>query len=127
MIPNKFRIPHKRTAFLDGGFLYDYYFRVMGLAHSKEKLTRVCKEVGMVNLFGEPPTPMGCWKAMWRWACKEENHQKAYELYNGHLANKGLYITFDEFKDLLRDKVYSALQFKKPKDLERFLKRNGLA
>lgn len=121
------RIPSRKgMKYIDGEFLYDYYFRVMGSARSQRKLPAVAEANGIKNFYGESPSFMGCWKSMWRWACEPENHQKAYELYNNAMQDYGLYYTFDEFKQILREKSKIAVQFKNEHQRDRFWKRNGL-
>lgn len=115
-----------KTKFLDGGFLYDYYFRVMGTARSQRKLPAVAVANGMTNHFGRKPTTMGCWKAMWRWACQPENHQKAYDLYNAALADMGKFVSFDEFKLILRDRSLVAVQFRNDGQKQRYWRKNKL-
>ena len=113
--------------YLDGEFLYDYYFRVMGTAKSTVKLPAVCAARGMLNPKGNPPTQMACWKAIWLWACKKENHQKAYEIYNNALQKEGQSITMEDFKaNVLRRYAISSYQFVHPSYRERFFKRNDL-
>jgi hypothetical protein len=120
-------IPSSRKKYLDGEFLYDYYFRVMGTAKSTQKLPAVCAERGMVNsVTGKPPGQMACWKAIWLWACKKENHQKAYQIYNEFLSSIGQFISFEEFKDLLRRYADTANQFPSQAYKIRYLKRNDL-
>ena len=121
------KIPGSRRKYIDGEFLYHYYFAVMGTAKSTQKLPDVCLERGMVNtLTGKPPTQMSCWKAIWLWACKKENHQKAYTIYNDFLSTIGQFVTFEEFKDVLRRYAITSNQFPNQAYRDRYYKRNDL-
>ena len=120
------RVPSIRSKFIDGGFLFNYYFTIMGTAHSQRKLPQVAKENGMVNYLGKPPSVPGCWKAMWNWASEKENHQKAYEIYNNHLMSVGQFITVEDFMDLLRKQTLTSKQFPTEGYAKRYFKREGL-
>ena len=120
------RVPSIREGFIDGGFLYNYYFTVMGTAHSQRKLPAIAKEHGMVNYLGQPPSIAGCWKGMWRWAFRKENHQKAYEIYNAHLSTVGQFVSFEEFIEFLKKQCLYIMQFQSEGSKKRWLKRSGL-
>lgn len=123
----KTKIPNKRNMpFIDGGYIYDYYFRVMGTARSQRKLSAIAEANGMRNILGKPPSVMGCWKAMWRWACLPANHQKAYEIYNNAMQDYALHFTFEEFKQVLREHAQVATQFTSEHQRDRYFRKYKL-
>lgn len=119
-------VAHRRTKFIDGEFLYKYYFETMGTARSTYKLPQIAYDNGMRNIQGKAPSFMGVWKAMWSWACKPENREEAYRMYNAHLADYGQYATMEQFKDVLRDKLKNVLQPKNDAAYRRYLKARDL-
>ena len=123
------KLPYSKKRFLDGEFLFDYYWRVMGTARNARALAEVAEANGMVNrLTKRGPSWTGCWKAMWRWACRKENQARAYEIFNGAMREMGEYYTFEEFLDILTTNIYqNAYQPVSDGQKTRFLKNNELA
>jgi len=106
-------------------FLFDYYWRVMGAARSYYRLVPLCAEMGILNFkTGFPPTRMSIFKAIWRWAIRKENFDKAYEIANKALFNEGKFMTREEWKEFLKEKIRPAYQIESEGEYKRFLKRN---
>lgn len=111
--------PNLKEKYLDGELLFRKYYE-MGEARSIERLRRFATSQGMTSSTGKEPTPMGVWKAMWRWASLKENCQAAYEIYH-----KWTFKEFDEWeKDMLKT-IKTAWQFTTVAKYQRFLKQNG--
>lgn len=122
----KTNFPHMR--YMDGEYLFQYYFQTMGEARSLPKLVAHCKENYIIHPeTGKPPTRMGIYKAIWRWATKKENQQTAWEIYkNSQLGDEWKMITdWDEWMNFLKERITSARQFAKPNEYRNFLKYNG--
>lgn len=112
---------------MDGEYLFKYYFETMGASRSIIKLIEHCRSEYMIHPEqGKPPTKMGIYKSMWRWATLKENQRKAYEIYNNaDLGNEYEYFeTFEDWMAFLKDRIESAYQYK-DKSYKRFLIRNG--
>ncbi len=95
--------------YLDGEKLYRVYWVEMGNARSFGRLIKWCVSNNMVNAkTGKPPTRMGIWKAMYRWAV---NHpEQAYELMNEGLKDSGEIIDRERFMKEMQEKVITSYQ-----------------
>lgn len=108
--------------FLDGEKLFRKYFEEMGPARSITKLTEWCKSQGCKNpLTGKPPTRMGVWKSMWRWALLPENERTAFEIFKKSLASEGELVVLEKWNEYIHSKAVHGLQFG-PKRYEEFAK-----
>lgn len=114
-----------KTKYLDGKFLFEYYWKTMGPARSYDGLRRYCISQGIVNTQrGTNPNRMSIMKAMWRWATRKENFEEGYEIVNNAMRDEGRFMSKDEWKEFLRDKVHVAYQYNVPKE-KKFLRKNG--
>jgi len=119
------RSPNLREKYLDGERLFRKYFE-MGESKSIILLTEWAITEGMKSSKGGEPTPMGVWKAMWRWASLKENRVSAYQIYYDSLFKDGNQISFDEWaKEMIKIKIPSAWQHTTHAKRDRFLKENG--
>lgn len=112
---------------MDGEYLFKYYFETMGESRSLIKLIEHCKTEYMIHPEqGKPPTKMGIYKAIWRWATVKENQSKAWEIYkNCELGGEWKKIEDSiEWISFLKERVSSAYQYD-AKTYKRFLVRNG--
>ncbi len=118
----------KKIDYLDGEMLFKYYFQTMGTARSIDKLIRYCESTGIVHpVSGKPPTRMGVYKCMWRWATSKDNQKKAFEIYNASELD-GFFEYYDDWnqwKEFLKERVSSAYQHEKGTD--RYLRNNELS
>ena len=95
--------------YLDGEKLYRVYWVEMGEARSFKRLINWCSSNGFINKRnGKPPTRMGIWKAMWRWAV---NHpEQAFEIINEGLKDSGEMLDRQQFMTELQEKVLNSYQ-----------------
>lgn len=84
----------KSRKYLDGEKLYTAYWKDMGGgtvnggAASYRKMINYAVAHGMINpKNGKPPTFMGIWKAMWRWAI--DNKDTAFKIAEDAYFTKG--------------------------------------
>ena len=113
--------------YMDGEYLFKYYFQAMGASRSLIKLIEHCRTEYMIHPEqGRPPTKMGIYKAMWRWATVKENQKMAWEIYKtADLGEEWNPINeWGAWVDFLKERVPSAYQYD-PKTYKRFLVRNG--
>lgn len=113
---------------MDGEYLFRYYFQTMGEARSLPKLSEHCRQEYMIHPeHGTPPTRMGIYKAMWRWATRKENQQLAWEIYNSsQLGDDWEEINdWNDWLSFLEERIKSAHQFAKPNEYRNFLRYNG--
>lgn len=112
----------KHYKYLDGEELFKEYFEVMGTARSVAKLVNWCVSRGTKNpLTGKPPTRMGVWKAMWRWALAPENKEKAYEIFKNSMATLGDFVAPEDWNKFIKDRAAHGLQFG-PQRYEKLIK-----
>jgi hypothetical protein len=110
-----------REKYLDGEKLFRKYFE-MGEGRTILLLTEWAILDGMKSSQGNEPTPMGVWKAMWRWASMKENRDLAWEIYKEHTGNDN----FNVWKtDMIKIKIPTAWQHKSQVKREKFLRENG--
>lgn len=115
---------HKKK-YLDGEVLFEYYWGKMGQARNFAALQRYCVAQGWVNpVLGTAPGRMTLFKAVYRWATKKENFEKGYEIVQAGQRDVGNFMSRDEWKQHLRDRVKSAWQFAKDRHLQNFLRKN---
>lgn len=95
--------------YLNGEKLYRVYWVEMGDARSYKRLRNWCISNNMVNAkTHKPPTRMGLWKAMWRWAVTHQD--KAFEIMNEGLRDSGELIDRERFNQEMREKVLTSYQ-----------------
>ena len=114
--------------YMDGEYLFRYYFQTMGEARSFPKLIEHCRAEYMIHPEnGKPPTKMGLYKAMWRWATRKENQQTAWDIYkSSQLGDEWTQIeSWNDWIKFLEDRISSAHQFAKPSEYRNFLRYNG--
>lgn len=114
--------------YMDGEYLFRYYFQTMGEARSFPKLIEHCRAEYVIHPeSGSPPTKMGLYKAMWRWATRKQNQRIAFDIYqNSELGEEYEYFeTWEDWLDFLKDRIASAHQFAKPNEYRNFLRDNG--
>ena len=105
--------------------LFRHFWAEMGTARSNNKLSLWCGSIGIVNpVTGSHPTPLAVWKAMWRWACRKENHDISYEIFNKAQQDMGEFYTKEEYIEFLKERSFTANQYS-PHRQKRFLIRNG--
>lgn len=114
--------------YMNGGFLFKYYFSVMGTARSMDKLVKLCASDGVTNpAYGTPPTRMGIYKSMWRWALKKENQKEAYNIYTSSELGELFPViqSWEEWIEFLRSKIESAYQHGGIHEKTRWMRTNG--
>jgi|SRR5690349_1188727 len=110
-----------REKYLDGERLFRKYFE-MGESRSIYLLTEWAKTEGMKSSKGNEPTPMGVWKAIWRWASLQENFQTAWKIYQDNNDNA----SWSNYrKDMIKTRIPSAWQHATQAKYHKFLKDNG--
>lgn len=108
-----------KEKYLDGEVLFRKYYE-MGDARTIQRLRKFAVSQGMSSSTGKEPTPMGVWKAMWRWASLKENCQSAFEIYRTWTSKE-----FDEWNEYMLKTIKTAWQFTTVAKYQRFLKQNG--
>jgi hypothetical protein len=108
-----------KEKYLDGEILFRKYFE-MGGARTISKLRKFAVSQGMTSSTGKEPTPMGVWKAMWRWASLKENCDVAYEIYHKWTNSNAA-----EWNEYMLKTIQTAWQFNTVFKYQRFLKQNG--
>ncbi len=112
----------KHYKYLDGEELFRKYFEEMGTARSISRLVKWCISRGIKNpLTGKPPTRMGVWKSMWRWALLPENKEKAFDIFKKSLSAEGEFVVVEKWNEYIDSKAVHGLQFG-PKKYEEFIK-----
>ena len=106
--------------YLDGEILYRKYFE-LGDAGTFVRLRRFAESERMVSPSGNPPTLMGIWKSMWRWASLIQNKETAWEIYKVYNPD----ISRETWNQMMLEKISKAWQFKSITKQDRFLKENG--
>ena len=110
--------------YLDGEQLYRVYWVEMGEARSIKRLASWCAANGLKNKrTGKPPTRMGAWKAMWRWAAN--NPEQAFEIINTGLKDTGEMLDRQQFMKELQEKVITSYQ--SDGFTKRWFDKNGVA
>lgn len=116
----KNRSPNLREKYLDGERLFRKYFE-MGESGSFVLLAEWAILEGMKSSRGDEPTPMGCWKAMWRWASLKENQNTAFKI-----ISDATNISFPDWqKQMVKKFIPIAWQHPNPAKREKFLRENG--
>lgn len=123
-----------RDNYLDGEKLFRKYFD-MGAAASTYRLHRFAIGEQMLSPEGKEPTPMGVWKAMWRWASRKENKDTAYQIFckyidehDWRLPDTSLPWDGDRqvlWNQFMLQKIKSAWQFPKKSREDKFLREHG--
>jgi len=108
-------MPFKDIKYLNGEKLYTAYWKdmggstMMGGAASYRKMINYCVSNGMTNpLTGKPPTYMGIWKAMWRWAI--DHQDSAFEMAKDAFFTRGEVLTKERWNDEIVSKVKTSWQ-----------------
>ena len=117
------RSPNLREKYLDGEKLFRKYYE-MGESRSFALLAEWATLEGMKSSKGQIPTPMGVWKAMWRWASLKANVETAWTIvWENSVQNN---ITREEWnKQMIRKFIPIAWQHPTNSKKEKFLKENG--
>lgn|SRR5574341_1396643 len=123
-----------RENYLDSEKLFHKYFE-MGNAASATKLVNYALSCGMISPEGKQPTPMGVWKAMWRWASLKDNKDRAFEIFSHYIDNYEWKLPDNDlpwdgdrqvlWHQFMMQKIKTAWQFQTKARLERFLRKNG--
>ena len=123
-----------RESYLNGEKLFRKYFE-MGSATSAMVLARFAVTEGMYLPGGPKPTPMGVWKAMWRWASLKENKEVAFDIFSSYVRDYGWRLADTDlpwdgpievlWNEFMIQKIKSAWQHATSQRLERFLRKNG--
>lgn len=114
------RSPNLREKYLDAEKLFRKYWE-MGEKRSINLLTEWAISQGIQSPSGKNPTPMGIWKAMWRWASLKENKDKALKIAQEFEA-----INPDRWnKEMILIRIPTAWQHPSKVRRERFMKENG--
>lgn len=96
-------------SYLDSKKLFEVYWVDMGAARSIKKVVEWCRSNGMINpITGKPPTRMGVWKGIYRWALK--NQDEAYAIAQKGVSQHGDFITPEEWKLNMARKVGTSWQ-----------------
>jgi hypothetical protein len=105
----------KNISYLNGEKLFTAYWKdmggstLMGGAASYRKMVNYAVANGMSNpVSGKPPTYMGIWKAMWRWAIN--NQDMAFELAKEAFFTRGEVLTRERWNSEMLDKVKTSWQ-----------------
>ena len=110
----------KYPKYLDAEKLFRKYWE-MGENRSIKLLTEWAILDGMKSSTGSNPTPMGIWKAMWRWASLKENRSTVWYLISLHSS-----ISKEHWEwDMVNVKIPTAWQHPTRDKKERFMKENG--
>ncbi len=120
------RNPNLKEKYLDGEKLFKRYIE-MGEARSVYLLCEYAILEGMISSKGQQPTPMGCWKAMWRWVSVNKdvawNYVKGATFGTKHNLHN---LSYNEWvKDMVKTKIPSAWQHTTHAKRDKFLRENG--
>lgn len=120
------RNPNLREKYLDGEKLFKKYIE-MGETRSVYLLCEYAISEGMISSKGQEPTPMGVWKAMWRWVSVNKNIAWKYVEGVTFGNNKNSHkLSYQEWiKDMIEVKIPSAWQHPTHAKREKFLRENG--
>jgi hypothetical protein len=95
--------------YMDGKRLFEVYWVEMGSARSIAKLQKWCITNDMVHpISGKPPTRMGIWKCMYRWAIN--NQKDAYDMAQDGASQYGDFITPEDWATNMANKVTASWQ-----------------
>lgn len=112
--------------YLDGEFIFRYYFIEMGSLRSVRKIVKYLKsasEITGVNPDTDKEfTDMAIWFSMWQWAIN--NSDKAYEVFNKAMFNEGKHYNRKEWDIFLQRKAYTCFR-KNAKRFNNWLKETG--
>jgi hypothetical protein len=115
-----------REKYLDAERLFRKYIND-GETRSIASLTEYALLQGMKSSNGQEPTPMGVWKAIWRWASTHKD--EAWNLMKnqtfGSKNNKFQYDEKEWKENMIYEKIPAAWQHPTNKKYEKFLKENG--
>ena len=116
------KIDMRRTKkFLDGEFLFRYYFTEMGAARSHKKLIAYISSQGNTNPKTQRPVSiMAPTWAMWSWAM--ENSDQAYNIFLDAMYNEGIYHSPEEWDEYLQRHAWQYLK-RDPKRFAKWLNR----
>lgn len=91
-----------RSRYIDGGELFRIYWQDMGNARS---LKTLAAQFPRNPVTGERITKDAGYKAMWRWACRPENEQKAYLIFRKSSYGSDPDWTPEKFHEELKEKA----------------------
>ena len=113
------RNPNLKEKYLDGEKLFKKYIE-MGETRSVYLLCEYAILEGMISSTGQEPTPMGCWKSIWRWASTHK--ESAWSFIKD--ANFGM--NYQEWvKHMAEVIIPSAWQHNTSAKRDKFLRENG--
>ncbi len=95
--------------YLDGEKLFTVYWAEMGTARSYIKMVNWCISNKVINpKTQKPPTRMGIWKAMYRWAVN--NPDKAFEIAQRGFRDAADILTRERWDQEMAEKVNISYQ-----------------
>lgn len=95
-----------RKKFIDGEKIFKDYWQEMGDARS---LTTLAESFPRNPITGERISKDAGYKAMWRWACRPENQERAYRIFRKSSYGNDPEWTMDRWKAELKEKARWAL------------------
>lgn len=120
------RNPNLREKYLDAERLFRKYVSD-GVSRNIKSLTEWAIAEGMTSSNGGEPTPMGCWKAMWRWASTHK--ELAWELMKDETfgtKRRPIQYTREQWEaDMILIKIPSAWQHTTKSKYDKFLREHG--
>jgi hypothetical protein len=118
------KINLKHQEFLPTGeVLFKKYFLEMGRARSVYKLVDWMLTKKIVNpRTGLPPSAMGVWFRMWRYACDPDTSKQAYEIFNQAMRDEGQFSSWNEWLDELVQKAKCPGMINGKRKYEKFCK-----
>lgn len=120
------RSPNLREKYLDGEKLFRKYVE-MGEGRTIELLTEWAILEGMQSSSGQKPTPMGIWKAIWRWASTHKD--ESWALVQGATFGRKSKLFKYDWKtwkwEMVNIRIPSAWQHPTQPKQDKFLKENG--
>jgi hypothetical protein len=97
------------NSYLDGEWLYRYYWLEMGSARSIRKLVAYCRSQGIINPETmREATAMAVWFSLWTWAVR--NSDAAYEIFQKVSYDEGKYYTTAEWDEFIELKAQTAFK-----------------
>lgn len=95
--------------FLDGEWLFRYYFTEMGAARSHKKLIEYITTQGKMNPKTQRPVSiMAPTWSMWSWAMA--NSDEAYKIFNEAMYHEGIYHSPEEWDVYLQEHAWQYLK-----------------
>lgn len=92
----------QRSKFLNPAELFRTYWQILGDGRS---LAHLQSSFPINPKTGRRVTRDAGYKAMWRWACRPENYQEAFQIFQRSMMGHGDLWTEDRFKAELKEKA----------------------